>query len=1392
MSADYQHFRSRGELVRIKLTTNPTTGRRYIFWSDLRMCFPGLVRVQHQDIFIPFMRCLQEYRIKPLRIEYVPDVLDIIYKDDMEASTPLPFSMPKSILPSVPFITSTVTGRTSSAPLAQGLPTVVADPQIAPSLLLEDNDAHRIQREKGDSSSEGMDLTKASKVHAEKDIETNRLPRIEETDFITDTNSSAEWDPNSVEEFAIEDRQDNIVSGHNTLETDLSPDSNYKDTNEICRIKYIERLGSVTSGYNESQATTKNDDSNRKGTHLTEEEARQHSSRTSSNMQSLQTRDKSVIGIMNKALEKAISHSISGTVETKPSATGKKKGSGRTQSGGATKKASAVSMALESAEESQALVRIGPPSPAKQHTQGREEDKGQKEAVFNFEAAKNGLVETTHLFQAFIQASAKGQLSVADKIGLQLSRQLEDLEIKLEMGSQLRPQFAQLCKALSDTQRSLHLIREPLIQNRIQTILDQKLGVVDQLFPRLFIILPKAGSTCNEFRVHFLCECGSHPHDASSKLGVPTYIHLTDHEGYDIDFQDEFIEKFGSYMLDFLNMLKYGVMLEGMFIPPLEDSSELMAQVNRSMEYLMDVSSSELDGKDWLNTLSTYLKNSAKDSCLGHLYRTVSKEGYASWICFDHYNELGYEPLVTKFAEAYTRCAAHYVDGHQGLVHVMIQHRHQADSFYKALDNEPPIHDLGILLDWDITVNDINNLQQALRKSRVPIIRICLPRCEKPADVLKQAKDGLITFMLSNMRTQCFLFGDFTDQLRRFEPNTRLLIIRRALDMTHWRRDNVTVAIIVRDTQKWTKVSLFNRDIERGLEMVKKSMGGDFHRLKTLALDTGTEERALIEFDNGEMTSLELRALWPTSNYLLLSSFIRKLQVTIALEQNYPELARIVKRNQGLVELDINCLMKNMADVFMLIKKLAQDHPNLNQIRLRNDGTMLSWCDVDMKGVGPSMSLNAFEYRGLDPILRLVAAELNFFSGQLNDVQAVILERATGSHLDASTSVASASASTSTSTSTALTSTVKDKSRDTGGSKLRVLSLEISPLTQHGFDAIYHVIENSPKLDRLEVKIWCRPGYKLDWNRYASFVARIGHRNNALQLQGGNVNAMLQHLSSKIPDPYSTLKVLNTFEMRGESVVPTSVPSTSAGAGANGHASGEMNGSATTSESKAGRDAGSAATNETIDETTGGTAATTTAALTSTATASSQTVNVTKLREKHVPWIASVLRLSTITNLMIRKIWIDAGSWDIFLEAINFTNLVSIDIQASNFGVEQMDKLVALVPGPSHSRSEGKIKNGQQSSIQNGADEPAVNGVKNEVEKAVVVMASNGGTAAVETSKWDVHTQRLEGSSVPAYARLNDVNIHLSVKPTNELKQHWELQLKRKCRDLLFQCEADF
>ncbi|KAF9421060.1 hypothetical protein BGZ94_008938 [Podila epigama] len=80
----YQRFRSKGTIVRIAVHEYPQgPGRLVVIWSDIQACFPGVVRIQDGDIYVPFERDEHLYRIKPHGIKYQPDtILDIIYRDN--------------------------------------------------------------------------------------------------------------------------------------------------------------------------------------------------------------------------------------------------------------------------------------------------------------------------------------------------------------------------------------------------------------------------------------------------------------------------------------------------------------------------------------------------------------------------------------------------------------------------------------------------------------------------------------------------------------------------------------------------------------------------------------------------------------------------------------------------------------------------------------------------------------------------------------------------------------------------------------------------------------------------------------------------------------------------------------------------------------------------------------------------------------------------------------------------------------------------------------------------------------------------------------------------------------------------------------------------------------
>ncbi|KAF9186783.1 hypothetical protein BGZ51_001756 [Haplosporangium sp. Z 767] len=182
----------------------------------------------------------------------------------------------------------------------------------------------------------------------------------------------------------------------------------------------------------------------------------------------------------------------------------------------------------------------------------------------------------------------------------------------------------------------------------------------------------------------------------------------------------------------------------------------------------------------------------------------------------------------------------------------------------------------------------------------------------------------------------------FPNKEKKLAPESlRLLILWKAPDFNNWRRNNVTVATTIRGSHKCTKVCLYIQQIVKGLQMIKKHMDKDFHLLMHLALEADAEENALIKLQNGEITELELKVLWCSNSYLLLSSFICKLEVSILSEKNCEDLAQVMKRDAGLEELKIICQMENMAEVYTFITDLRDSHYSLEHIQLKTDNEMV-------------------------------------------------------------------------------------------------------------------------------------------------------------------------------------------------------------------------------------------------------------------------------------------------------------------------------------------------------------------------------------------------------------------------------------------------------------------
>jgi len=172
---------------------------------------------------------------------------------------------------------------------------------------------------------------------------------------------------------------------------------------------------------------------------------------------------------------------------------------------------------------------------------------------------------------------------------VQVQQQLDEAMDKIQQTGQQaqhsQQQYEQLQQQICDMEKVCqdqgHLSQKAFhqylyAQHRVRSVLAiPPQDMAPPLFPRLFIILPEPTDvvgrqrrlTSLHFRLYFLCECGTHPIPRS--YNNPHQVHLTNHPGYKLHNQKEFIDKFGSYLLTMMYMVKYGARVGGLVVPPL-------------------------------------------------------------------------------------------------------------------------------------------------------------------------------------------------------------------------------------------------------------------------------------------------------------------------------------------------------------------------------------------------------------------------------------------------------------------------------------------------------------------------------------------------------------------------------------------------------------------------------------------------------------------------------------------------------------------------------------------------------------------------------------------------------------------------------------------------------
>ncbi|KAG0064884.1 hypothetical protein BGZ89_008773, partial [Linnemannia elongata] len=360
------------------------------------------------------------------------------------------------------------------------------------------------------------------------------------------------------------------------------------------------------------------------------------------------------------------------------------------------------------------------------------------------------------------------------------------------------------------------LDRLALIQNKVAAIMTQSYELHEYPIPRLFIVLPKESASrtetlgrgiknlfANQFTLHFLCECGEHTKPIDGQPTNPNLkheIHIARHEGYDIDRPNEFFDKYGSYILTLLQMLKYGIAIAGVVVPPLgqlnivdavEDTlgdintvpQDLGPKVDSSIAYIEGLTGAQsrlvssessstsvglggleaLEGAD-LRHLESFLKTSDKGRVLGNLYRVVTSDGHVKWVCLDHYRENYRAKAAEDLRDVIQGLKGQY-DESTGTVSVDLSTPIAARTFYAALASSRSIQSLIVRFWWTPSMQDLRDLRDAVKSTNIIEITILKYTSGTPlSDVFNNGRrsDPLLQ-MMSGGNIQIFRFSGMDD-----------------------------------------------------------------------------------------------------------------------------------------------------------------------------------------------------------------------------------------------------------------------------------------------------------------------------------------------------------------------------------------------------------------------------------------------------------------------------------------------------------------------------------------------------------------------------------------------------------------------------------------------------
>ncbi|KAF9208328.1 hypothetical protein BGZ49_009111 [Haplosporangium sp. Z 27] len=498
-------------------------------------------------------------------------------------------------------------------------------------------------------------------------------------------------------------------------------------------------------------------------------------------------------------------------------------------------------------------------------------------------------------------------------------------------------------------------------------------------------------------------------HDGSGSRMISHHIHLAKHEGYELDRPNEFFQRYGGHILALLQMLKYGVMVAGIVVPPLAHlrlnegiekvqnglgsvESSLEPKVDYAIQYLEDLTSSfnignavpsdqdramdnsrevaheleALEGAD-LRQLGTFLKVKDEGKVLGNLYRIVTNEGHVKWVCLDHYRENYKDSAVKQFRDAVAVNNGTFEEA-TGKVSVRLSSSVVARQFYESLERAKFIQELSLVIDWETTLDDLRTLQDTIRKTNVAILKLDFCSTQSPSwDLFNRSRryDPILQIMGDAKLQALYLTrcDGFWNRLTKtaasatktmpFTSVLRILSVQGAIE--NWKVEQQRMGEFLKQCSRLTDLRLQCSDVDTTFQLVKNATGG-FQVLQNLELtasELSGQEQVSITFaqPQAEMSAVTITTNKKPYTRLIHSGCVRKLvfynQFSLATER--ATLEKVLQQNQDLHELAMRCSVHEVVQIFDFIWARAAYSKSLRLVEIQDLEGFNKVFSIDLK-----------------------------------------------------------------------------------------------------------------------------------------------------------------------------------------------------------------------------------------------------------------------------------------------------------------------------------------------------------------------------------------------------------------------------------------------------------